>query len=363
MARTASTGKASITGAVLSASASPLRAPAEAKTRNVVSAETRRAFSAPKRSISGIFRASSRHPMHRATKRIRRGSALKKADGMESWEAVISYFVRTYQEGQTPNPCVVCNRRIKFGAMWDTARAMGADCLATGHYAKIGRDRATGRYVLRRGADRAKDQSYFLCRLTQEQLSRTLFPLGTLTKPEVRRLAEAHGLVSAHKRDSQDICFIPDGDYAGFIDRCVGEASPTGPFLDEAGRVLGQHKGFVRYTKGQHKGLGLAIEPPLYVTKKDSATHAIYVGPSGALFTTELTAGEWNGIALAELTAPVTVSVKTRYSQREAEATAEPLLGGRFRLRFREPQRAVTPGQFAVLYDGEDVVGSGVILE
>ena len=228
---------------------------------------------------------------------------------------------------------------------------------------RIGRDRATGRYVLRRGADRAKDQSYFLCRLTQEQLSRTLFPLGTLTKPEVRRLAEAHGLVSAHKRDSQDICFIPDGDYAGFIDRCVGEASPTGPFLDEAGRVLGQHKGFVRYTKGQHKGLGLAIEPPLYVTKKDSATHAIYVGPSGALFTTELTAGEWNGIALAELTAPVTVSVKTRYSQREAEATAEPLLGGRFRLRFREPQRAVTPGQFAVLYDGEDVVGSGVILE
>ena len=278
-------------------------------------------------------------------------------------EAVISYFVRTYQEGQTPNPCVVCNCRIKFGAMWDTARAMGADCLATGHYAKIGRDRATGRYVLRRGADRAKDQSYFLCRLTQEQLSRTLFPLGTLTKPEVRCLAEGHGLVSAHKRDSQDICFIPDGDYAGFIDRCVGEASPTGPFLDEAGRVLGQHKGFVRYTKGQHKGLGLAIEPPLYVTKKDSATHAIYVGPSGALFTTELTAGEWNGIALAELTAPVTVSVKTRYSQREAEATAEPLLGGRFRLRFREPQRAVTPGQFAVLYDGEDVVGSGVILE
>ena len=127
--------------------------------------------------------------------------------------------------------------------------------------------------------------------------------------------------------------------------------------------MLGQHKGFVRYTKGQHKGLGLAIEPPLYVTKKDSATHAIYVGPSGALFTTELTAGEWNGIALAELTAPVTVSVKTRYSQREAEATAEPLLGGRFRLRFREPQRAGTPGQFAVLYDGEDVVGSGVILE
>ena len=143
----------------------------------------------------------------------------------------------------------------------------------------------------------------------------------------------------------------------------VGGLSVVCEDSETAGRVLGQHKGFVRYTKGQHKGLGLAIEPPLYVTKKDSATHAIYVGPSGALFTTELTAGEWNGIALAELTAPVTVSVKTRYSQREAEATAEPLLGGRFRLRFREPQRAVTPGQFAVLYDGEDVVGSGVILE
>ena len=167
---------------------------------------------------------------------------------------VIDYFIREYEAGRTPNPCVFCNRRIKFGAMWDAARKLGADYLATGHYAKIRQDPATGRHLLCRGADRSKDQSYFLCRLTQEQLSRTLFPLGDLEKPAVRALAEAHGLINAQKRDSQDICFVPDGDYVSFITRCVGHESPTGPFVDQEGRVLGQHKGFIRYTKGQHKG-------------------------------------------------------------------------------------------------------------
>ena len=232
---------------------------------------------------------------------------------------VIDYFIREYEAGRTPNPCVFCNRRIKFGAMWDAARKLGADYLATGHYAKIRQDPATGRHLLCRGADRSKDQSYFLCRLTQEQLSRTLFPLGDLEKPAVRALAE--------------------------------------------GRVLGQHKGFIRYTKGQHKGLGLAIEPPLYVLRKDPADHAVYLGHNEDLFTSELIAGDWNWISLPALTAPMTVTVKTRYSQREAEAVAEPLSGGQVRLRFREPQRAVTPGQFVVLYDGDTVVGGGVILE
>ena len=194
---------------------------------------------------------------------------------------VIDYFIREYEAGRTPNPCVFCNRRIKFGAMWDAARKLGADYLATGHYAKIRQDPATGRHLLCRGADRSKDQSYFLCRLTQEQLSRTLFPLGDLEKPAVRALAEAHGLINAQKRDSQDICFVPDGDYVSFITRCVGHESPTGPFVDREGRVLGQHKGFIRYTKGQHKGLGLAIEPPLYVLRKDPADHAVYLaGPT-----------------------------------------------------------------------------------
>ena len=195
------------------------------------------------------------------------------------------------------------------------------------------------------------------------ELSRTLFPLGNLEKPAVRALAEAHGLINAQKRDSQDICFVPDGDYVGFITRCVGHESPTGPFVDQEGRVLGQHKGFIRYTKGQHKGLDLAIEPPLYVLRKDPADHAVYLGHNEDLFTSELIAGDWNWISIPALTAPMTVTVKTRYSQREAEAVAEPLSGGQVRLRFREPQRAVTPGQFVVLYDGDAVVGGGVILE
>lgn len=179
----------------------------------------------------------------------------------------------------------------------------------------------------------------------------------------MRALAEAHGLINAQKRDSQDICFVPDGDYVSFITRCVGHESPTGPFVDREGRVLGQHKGFIRYTKGQHKGLGLAIEPPLYVLRKDPADHAVYLGHNGDLFTSELIAGDWNWISIPALTAPMTVTVKTRYSQRKAEAVAEPLSGGQVRLRFREPQRAVTPGQFVVLYDGDTVVGGGVILE
>lgn len=277
--------------------------------------------------------------------------------------SVADYFIREYEAGRTPNPCVFCNREIKFGAMWEAARALGADCLATGHYARIARDPATGRYLLRRGADPLKDQSYFLCRLTQEQLSRTLFPLGGLSKPQVRALAAEAGLRNAGKRDSQDICFVPDGDYVGLIERCVGHPSPTGAFLDRNGTVLGRHKGFIRYTKGQHKGLGLPAEPPLYVLGKDPHANAILLGHNEDLFTAEAVAGDWNWISVSALTAPMEVTAKLRYSRRESAATAEPLADGRVRLRFREPQRAVTPGQFAVLYDGETVVGGGIIEE
>ena len=277
--------------------------------------------------------------------------------------SVADYFIREYEAGRTPNPCVFCNREIKFGAMWETALALGADCLATGHYARIARDPATGRYLLRRGADPLKDQSYFLCRLTQEQLSRTLFPLGGLSKPRVRALAAEAGLRNAGKRDSQDICFVPDGDYVGLIERCVGHPSPTGAFLDRNGTVLGRHKGFIRYTKGQHKGLGLPAEPPLYVLGKDPHANAILLGHNEDLFAAEAVAGDWNWISVSALTAPMEVTAKLRYSRRESAATAEPLADGRVRLRFREPQRAVTPGQFAVLYDGETVVGGGIIEE
>ena len=277
--------------------------------------------------------------------------------------SVADYFIREYEAGRTPNPCVFCNREIKFGAMWEAARALGADCLATGHYARIARDPATGRYLLRRGADPLKDQSYFLCRLTQEQLSRTLFPLGGLSKPRVRALAAEAGLRNAGKRDSQDICFVPDGDYVGLIERCAGHPSPTGAFLDRNGTVLGRHKGFIRYTKGQHKGLGLPAEPPLYVLGKDPHANAILLGHNEDLFAAEAVAGDWNWISVSALTAPMEVTAKLRYSRRESAATVEPLADGRVRLRFREPQRAVTPGQFAVLYDGETVVGGGIIEE
>lgn len=209
--------------------------------------------------------------------------------------------------------------------------------------------------------DENKDQSYVLYNLTQEQLAHVRLPLGGLHKSEVRAIAEQQHFVNARKHDSQDICFVPDGDYAGLIARCVGHDSPVGPFLGPDGRVLGQHRGFVRYTKGQHKGLGLAIEPPLYVLEKDPAACAIRLGHNEELFTMEAVAGDWNWISIPTLTAPMEFTMKLRYSQKESPAIAEPLADGRVRLRFREAQRAVTPGQFAVLYDGENVVGGGVI--
>ncbi len=276
-------------------------------------------------------------------------------------DSVIRDFIDEYQRGRTPNPCAECNRTVKFGALLDRARVLGADALATGHYAQVAYDEASGRWLLKRGADRSKDQSYFLYMLTQEQLSHTLFPLGGLHKTEVRQIAEAHGLVNAKKHDSQDICFVPDGKYADFIERTTGQPSPAGPFLDQDGRELGQHKGIIRYTRGQHKGLGLSTEQPLYVLEKDVKHNAIHLGPDSALWSRELTAERFNWIAVAEPAAPLRVTAKTRYSQRESAAVAELLPDGRVRVVFDEPQRAITPGQAVVLYDGETVVGGGVI--
>lgn len=276
-------------------------------------------------------------------------------------DTVIRDFVEEYQAGHTPNPCAVCNREVKFGALLRRVQALGQDFLATGHYAQVERDPDSGRYLLKRAADRSKDQTYFLYMLTQDQLAHTLFPLGGLHKAEVRQIAETRGLVNARKHDSQDICFVPDGKYADFIERTTGHPSPTGPFLDREGRVLGQHKGLIRYTRGQHKGLGLSTEEPLYVLEKDAAANTIRLGPDSALWTTELTAEQVNLISMPELTVPLRVTAKTRYSQREAAATVTSLPDGCIHVVFDEPQRAITAGQAVVLYDGECVVGGGTI--
>ena len=276
-------------------------------------------------------------------------------------ETVVRNFIGEYRAGRTPNPCAVCNRTVKFGALLDRAREMGADYLATGHYARVRWNADAGRYLLLRGRDPRKDQSYFLYGLTQEQLAHVLFPLGDLDKAQVRRIAEERGLVNARKRDSQDICFVPDGKYADFIERTTGAPAPAGDFLDGEGRVLGRHRGIIRYTLGQHKGLGLSTEEPLYVLEKDAAANTIRLGPDSALWSTTLTAADVNWIAVPEPSSPLPVTVKTRYSQREAEAEVEALPGGRCRVTFAEPQRAVTPGQAVVFYRGEAVAGGGTI--
>ena len=276
-------------------------------------------------------------------------------------ETVMEKFVRSYESGLTPSPCIDCNRYLKFGAMLQRAQELGCWYVVTGHYAQIRQDPETGRYLLYKAADRAKDQTYFLYPLTQDMLSHTLFPLGEMEKPAIRDLAEQAGLVTARKRDSQDICFVPDGDYAAFIARCVGEESPEGDFLDEAGNVLGRHKGFLRYTRGQHKGLGLVTEQPLYVQRKDPDTKAIHLAPDAALYSREAAVRDCNWITVEDLTAPARVTAKIRHSRRDCPTTVEPLGEGRVRVRFDEPQRACAPGQSAVFYQGDAVLGGGFL--
>lgn len=275
-------------------------------------------------------------------------------------DTVMARFVSEYVAGRTPNPCVDCNREIKFGALLDWALDHGADAMATGHYARVDRDAASGRWRLLRGVDQRKDQSYFLFQLTQFQLSRLLLPVGAYEKPAIRALAASHGLCNAQKPDSQDICFVPDGDYAAFLESQGVEMVP-GDFVDESGRVLGRHKGLERYTTGQRKGLGVSTGEPVYVVRKDLAHGTVVLGPDSALFTRTLTANRVNWISIPSLEEPMAVTAKTRYSQRESAAVIEPLPGGRVRAVFDEPQRAITAGQAVVFYDGEAVVGGGII--
>lgn len=272
--------------------------------------------------------------------------------------AVMDRFVSEYLAGRTPNPCVDCNREIKFGALLDWVLEQGADFLSTGHYARV--DRAEGRWRLLRGADRRKDQSYVLYQLTQRQLSHLLLPLGDHDKPAIRQMVEARGLANARKADSQDICFIPDGDYAAFLAASGAELVP-GDFVDETGRVLGRHRGLPCYTPGQRKGLGVSAGEPVYVLRKEAAGNRIVLGPDSALYTAELTAQRVNWLSVPAPEGPLAVTAKTRYTQREAAAMAEVLPDGRLRVTFAEPQRAVTAGQAVVLYVGEAVAGGGTI--
>lgn len=274
---------------------------------------------------------------------------------------VIDRFISEYAAGRTPNPCVDCNKHIKFGELFDRARLLDCEYLATGHYARIIFDAAKNRWLLARGDDHAKDQSYMLFNLTQQQLAHVVLPLADITKPEIRRLSEERGLITAHKPDSQDICFVPDGDYAAFIERTTGQKPRPGKFLHIDGQVLGTHQGLLHYTIGQRKGLGIAYEYPLYVIDKDVANNTVILGPDTALLRQGLLAENCNLISIDKLEAPLRVTVKTRYRQKDVPATIAPLADGKIKVVFDEPQRAITPGQAVVFYDGDYVVGGGII--
>ena len=276
-------------------------------------------------------------------------------------QEVMDKFVRCYEAGLTPNPCVDCNRRLKFGALLDAALELGCDCVVTGHYCRIEKSEATGRFGLYKAVDAAKDQSYFLYSLTQHQLSHTRFPLGRISKEDARKIAEEQGFINARKKDSQDICFIPEGDYLEFICRYTGKSYPAGDFLDAGGKVVGRHNGAIGYTRGQRKGLGLALGQPVYVLGKNMEENTVTVGSNEALFSRELMADDWNFIPFDTLTAPLRCFAKARSRMAEQPATVYPMEGGSARVVFDEPQRALTTGQAVVLYDGDAVIGGGTI--
>ncbi len=273
-------------------------------------------------------------------------------------EKIIHKFVDSYRKGVTPNPCIDCNRYMKFDKLFYRARQLGCDCVVTGHYARIGEK--DGKYVLRKALDPSKDQSYVLYSMTQERLAHTRFPLGGLTKDEVRRIAEENGFINAQKPDSQDICFVPDGDYAAFIER-YGGAMAAGDFVTASGEVLGRHKGIPHYTIGQRKHLGISVGKPIFVVKINAADNTVVLGDEAELFGTVAEVGDFNWISGEKPTAPIRCKAKTRYRQAEQPATAHPNPDGTVTVIFDEPVRAITPGQACVLYDGDIVLGGGVI--
>ena len=273
---------------------------------------------------------------------------------------VVDNFVSEYAAGRTPIPCVHCNSGLKFATLVERAAALDADIVATGHYARIDRDASTALYRLRRGVDREKDQSYFLFSLTQDQLSRAMFPVGELTKPEVRAIAARRGLAVATKPDSQEICFVPDGDTAGFVARQLAAVS-AGKITDTSGKTLGQHGGIHQFTIGQRKGLGLSTGVPLYVVKIDATDNSVVVGGKSELSRSELTASGVNWIAGDPPSAPIRASAQIRHRHRDAPGLLSAHGADRAEMVFDEPQTAVTPGQAVVFYDGDVVIGGGWI--
>ncbi len=275
-------------------------------------------------------------------------------------DTVIRDFIDTYISGGTPNPCIVCNRLLKFGILLDEALADGADLIATGHYARIVQ-REDGRFLLKKAADAKKDQTYMLWSLSQHQLAHTVFPLGDLTKPEIRSIGEKNGFIIAHKSDSQDICFVPDGDYASFIEKELGEKYPAGDYVDEDGNVLGKHKGQIHYTIGQRKGLGISMGRHIFVTKKDAQTNRVTLADEDRLFTDTVIIRNINLIPFDKIDGKIRIKAKIRYRHEESDAYATQTGTDEITIKFDKPQRAPAKGQSAVLYDGDFVVGGGII--
>ena len=274
--------------------------------------------------------------------------------------AVMEPFVHAYETGQTPNPCIDCNRFLKFDTLHQRARELRCAYVVTGHYARVEYDEKLKKFLLKKAIDATKDQSYVLYSMTQAQLAHTLFPLGTRTKTETRRIAEQNHLINAHKHDSQDICFVPDGDYAAFIERYTGKLYPEGDFIDVHGTVLGRHHGIIRYTVGQRRGLGLSFAEPMYVKAIDPVQNTVTLAREEELYSTELTARDLNLISVDAIETPMRVQAKVRYAGQAQWATAVQR-GDKLFVKFDKPHRAITKGQAVVLYDGETVVGGGII--
>lgn len=277
-------------------------------------------------------------------------------------EDVIDRFIEAYENGRTPNPCIDCNRFLKFDKLFTRAKELGYDYVVTGHYAQIEYNEETGRYLLKKSVDENKDQSYVLYSLTQEQLSHVMFPLGGMSKSQTRHIAEENGFVNAKKHDSQDICFVLNGKYSDFIENYTGRKYPEGDFVDKNGNFLGRHKGIIRYTVGQRRGLGLALEHPLYVIEVNKENNTVVLGENEDLFSCSVTAKSINLISVPNLYKPMRVKAKVRYRQAEQWATAVQLDEDTLKIEFDEPQRAITKGQAVVLYDEDTVVGGGTIV-
>lgn len=274
---------------------------------------------------------------------------------------VIQYFAEEYKAGRTPNPCILCNEKLKFGTLIHRARQLGAEFIATGHYARVEQDGASGRYLLKRAHDLKKDQSYFLFSLRQDQLARAVFPLGQFTKPEAREVARQSELKTAQKEESVEICFVPDNDYGKFLMKSGLTAEHRGEIVDIQGRVLGYHEGIEFFTIGQRRGLGVAVGKPIYVLELDPATNRVIVGDDSALERTELMVERCSWIPFETPPGALQVSAKIRYNHRGASATVTPLANGTARVEFEGPQRAITPGQACVFYQEDVVVGGGWI--